>query len=57
VCREESKVEGGGRGRAQGGWYGLGMLDPRGSGIYKSVLFGLGKGGFRDYSEICWWDW
>jgi len=36
-----------GRGRAQRGWYGLGALDPRGSGICKSALFGLGKGGFK----------
>jgi len=47
VCREGSKVEGGGRSRAPRGWYGLGALDPRGTGICKSVLFGLEKGGFK----------
>ena len=49
VCRERSKVEGDseGRGRAQGGWYGLEALDPRGSGFRKSVAFKEEKGGFK----------
>jgi len=47
VCQEGSKVEGEGRGWAERGWYGLGALEPHGSGFRKSVVFGVAKGGFR----------